>query len=91
MEITIKLTEVELNEKLAEVEAKGYRRALKEVVELEEDFKKCPIGCFDTCHISSPSEMYKAPCKGNMFCMSVQQSYNAIDTVLEQTKYFEPI
>lgn len=89
MEITIKLTDRELKEKLAEAEFNGYQRALKEVSELRKDFIKCPIGCFDSCHISGPSEMYEAPCKGNMFCMYAKQGYDAIDAILEQTRYWE--
>lgn len=89
MEIIIKLTEEELNEKLTEAEFKGYQRALKEVSELRKDFIKCPIGCFDSCHVSSPSGTYEAPCKGNVFCMYAKQSYDAIDAILEQTRYWE--
>lgn len=86
---TIILTEEELNKKLEEAELSGYQHALREVAGLRKDFIKCPIDCFDRCDISSPSEMHKAPCKGNMFCMYAKQGYDAIDAILEQTRYWE--
>lgn len=94
MEIIIKLTEEELNEKLAEAEAKGYQRALKEVAELEEDLEKCPIGCHDNCKMVKygfgGGFSDDIPCKGNMFCITARQGHDLVNTVLEQTRYFEP-